>query len=340
MPDPKPVNAVNDTPNKTHQITITCNELWSFAQKFSYERLSDKKKDGEYELIGLYAARARRISATYARFYLETEQGGDKSKIGRYYWMALGAFASKTVACLLDKFQLNASYFLGKATFGTIDAHNIANGLGQGNLWLFGDIAPAHWFYNHYPDHFFNGMDCIHKRHCDKLVEPVKSNVKALPWSAKSLPKINNLAASADLIKGFEHVVQIEKMAPSKIRRAKQLDHLLAIADHEQRRVLQPLIYNDPNFNKWTARERWALVHWMAPKYELVFTHECTTDDSNLKSVAPEDLIVENEQSRMNWIAKAAEKFHDLMNTKTAHMTNELNTMANWKDSPDALLVY
>ena len=73
MSDPIPVNAVNDTPRKIQQITITCNELWSFAQQFAYLRLSDKKNDG-YHLIGLYAARARRISATYARFYLETQR--------------------------------------------------------------------------------------------------------------------------------------------------------------------------------------------------------------------------------------------------------------------------
>lgn len=47
--------------------------------------------NNEYEFIGLYAARARRIAATYARFYLETEGGGDTDKLGCYCWMALGA---------------------------------------------------------------------------------------------------------------------------------------------------------------------------------------------------------------------------------------------------------
>lgn len=340
MVQPIPVNGVNDAPAKTQQITITCNELWSYSQQFSYLRLSDRQNDGTYKLIGLYAARARRISATYARFYLETEEGGDTSKIGRYYWMALGAFASKTVACLLDKFQLNASYFMGKVTFGGIDGHNIANGLGQGNLWLFGDIAPAHWFYNHYPQHFFSGMDCIHNRHCDRLIEPVKTYVKQLPWAGKSLGKIKNFQASADLIKGFEYVVQVEKMSPSPVRRDKQLDQLLAIADHEQGAVLQPLIYEDPDFNKWTQRERWWLIHWMAPAYELVFSHQCSIDDPELKSIAPDDLKVENFQSRMDWIVEAAMMFHRLMNEKAAYMRSELSTMAAWQRSPDAKYVY
>jgi len=343
MNEPKPVNAVNDSPNKTHTITIGCNELWTQAQQFSYVRLSDKKGE-EYKLIGLYAARARRISATYARFYLETEQGGDASKLGRYYWMALGAFASKTVACLLDSFQIKSAYAAGWATGDNVSLRAIANGLGQGNLWLFGDIAPAHWFYSKYPAQFFNGMDCIHKRHCDKLVEPVKSKVKALPWAAKSLGKIKNFEASADLIKGFEYVVQIEKMAPSERRRSAQFDHLLAIANHEQGAVLQPLIYEDPDFNTWTARQRswfgWWILRKVPPAYELVFTHECSVESAELKSTAPDDLIIEDFRSRMKWITDAAKQFHKLMKDKSGHMKAELNTMAGWVSSPDAKHVY
>ena len=340
MADPKPFNSVNDTPAKSQQIKVGCNELWSYAQQFSYLRLSDKQSDGSYELIGLYAARARRIAATYARFYLEVEEGGNPQKMGRYYWMALGAFASKTVACLLDKWQLNASYFVGKVSLGGIDGHNIANGLGQGNLWLFGDVAPAHWFYNHFPEHFFNGMACLSKRDSDKLIEPIKGYLKSLPWSGKSLPKIKNFKASAHLIKGFEYVVQIENISQLKKKRKVQFDHLIAIANHEQGAVLQPLIYEDPDFNKWTARERWMLVHWMAPRYELVFSHQCTTEDAELKSVAPDDLVVENFNSRMAWITEAAGMFHRLMDEKFNYMNGELKMIAGWTSSPDALLVY
>lgn len=340
MPLDQPANAANDTPNQEHEITANCDLLWSLAQEFSYIRLSDKNNKDEYELIGLYAARARRIAATYARFYLETEEGGDTSKIGRYYWMALGAFASKTVGCLLDTFQLQGSYFLGWVTFDGVDARAIANGLAKGNLWLFGDIAPAHWFYNHYPDHFFNGMACIDQRHVNKLERPVKDAIHALPWSAETLGTINHFQASSDLIEGFEYVVQIEQMAPSTRRREKQMDHLMAIANHEQGAVLQPLIYEDPVFSKWTARERHWLVRWAAPTYELVFTHQCSERDPELKSVAPNDMIVENFESRMHWIERAADKFNTLMNTKSEHMLAELNTIARWVDSPDAWLVY
>jgi len=340
MPLNEPARAVNDTANQEYEITANCDPLWSLAQEFSYIRLSDQNKNDEHELIGLYAARARRIAATYARFYLETEEGGDPNKIGRYYWMALGAFASKTVACLLDTFQLQGSYFVGWLSFDSLDSRAIANGLAKGNLWLFGDIAPVHWFYNHYPENFFSGMACLNQRHVNKLEAPVKEAVDALPWSAESLALVDHFQPSPDLIKGFQLVVQIENMALSKARSKLQIDHLMAIADHEQGAILQPLIYEDPVFSKWTARERHWLVRWAAPRYELVFTHQCSERDTELKSVAPDDMIIEDFESRMKWIEKAAHKFHKLMDTKTEHMLAELNTIASWANSPDARFVY
>lgn len=336
----QPITATNDQQDKIVEIVCDCDFLWSLAQQFSYVRLSDQTGENQYRFINLYAARARRIAATYARFYLETEDGGDSSKRGRYYWMALGAFASKTVACLLDSFQLNASYFIGKLGYKLSDMEEIANGLGKGNLWLFGDIAPAHWFYNHYPQNFFDGMACLHKRHANTLVEPVKKALHDLPWAENALPRVDHFKSSEDLIKGFKYVVQIEKMTPSKKREKTQLDHLLAIADHEQGAVLQPLIYDDPVFRKWTARERHWLVHWAAPRYELVFAHQCATDDLWLKSIAPDNMVVEDFKSRMGWIEKAAKKFHGLMQEQEKHMLTELQTIAGWVNAPDARWVY
>ncbi len=337
MPLEYPINARNDAPNKQHTITANCDLLWSQAQQFSYLRLSDKKGNGQYKLIGLYAARARRIAATYARFYLETEAGGDPSKRGRYYWMALAAFASKTVACLLDTFQIQSAYLVGNIT--PLDAEEVANGLGQGNLWLYSDIAPAHWFYNHYPHHFFSGMACIDKRHANQLESPVKQAVNDLPWASKSLDKVDHFQATSHLIEGFRYVVQIEKMVPSKRREDIQLKHLMAIANHEQDEVLQPLIYEDPIFKKWLVRER-TYWRWAAPTYQIVFTHACSTRNPQLKSVAPDDMVVEDFESRMKWIEKAATLFHDLMLGRTDHMVDELATIARWVDSPDARWVY
>ena len=316
--------------------------MWLQAQQFAYLRLSDKTGDNEYELIGLYAACARRIAATYARFYLETEDGGDSDKVGRYYWMALAAFASKTVSCILDTFQVQSSYFIGTASLGTTDMKAIANGLGQGNLWLFNDIAPTHWLYSHYPHHFFSGMACLGKRDANQLEERVKETLNDLPWAAKSLPKINHFASTSDIFEGFAHILDIEALEEGDEKELPelQLKHLLTIADHEQREILQPLIYNDPVFSKWLGRERQWWMRLAAPTYQLVFTHLCSESDPALKSVAPDDMKVENEKSRMKWIEDAAMMFHELMSGKEAHMLNELKIIATWVDSPDAESVY
>ena len=224
----------------------------------------------------------------------------------------------------------------------------IANGLGQGNLWLFNDIAPAHWFYSNYPEHFFSGMACLNKRDANQLEARVKTAMEDLPWASESLSRIDYFKPSSRMLDGFEKVLRIERAEDIEERSEYQLEHLLAIADHEQREILQPLIYDDPVFKKWLARERatsgllrktW-ILSWMTLTYQLVFTHQCSERDPQLKSVAPGDMEVENEKSRMKWIEKAAKKFHELMNDEEAHMLNELKTMATWVDSPDAEFVY
>ncbi|WP_444997041.1 DUF2515 family protein [Aliikangiella sp. IMCC44359] len=327
----QPITAKNDKPNKTEKIVCDCGLLWSLAHQFTYLRLSDEVGENEYKLVDLFEARAKRIAATYARFYLETEDGGTPEKRGRYYWMALGAFASKTVACLLATWQLNSMYIAFKT---------IPRGLGQGNLWLFTDIAASHWFYNHFPENFQKGMMCNQQRDANKLEDAVKEITNDLPWAAKSIATINNFVPSSDVIEGFKLVEKIENESNLEQKQEFQLDHLMAIAEHEQGAVLQPLIYKNPDFAAWAKIQRSKWVKWMSPTYQLTFTHECDIDDEELKSVAPDDMIVEDFESRMDWIGKAAQKFHRLMHTKQTYMEQELQTMAGWVNTPDAALVY
>ena len=87
----------------------------------------------------------------------------------------------------------------------------IANGLAQGNLWLFNDIIPANWLYNHYPHHFFSGMASLGKRDANQLEERVKETVNDLPWAAKPLPKMSHFASTSDIFAGFGYVPQVQK---------------------------------------------------------------------------------------------------------------------------------
>lgn len=110
---------------------------------------------------------------------------------------------------------------------------------------------------------------------------------------------------------------------------------LLAIAEHEQKIVLQPLIYEDEGFAWWLRQQRKAWVKWASPTLQLVFAAACDTDDPELKSVAPDDMVLEDFKSRFFWIEKAANKYHGLMQKRQLDMEAELQIIASWIDIND-----
>lgn len=313
----------NPTRNSCVSVKCDCATMWSLAQQFSVVRLSAVTGDMKATLIKNYAVRARRIAATYARFYLEQEDGGDMAKKGRFYWMALGAFASKTVACTFEFWQVKG---LGLVSSDTRE------GLGKGNFWLFCDISGWHWYYSNYPRAFDM---CLASRNSDQYVDAVKKQVKQLPWSGEALPKIKQLAVSPHIKAGFAKVREIENTGDPRKRRQLQLDHLLDIASHEQGVILQPLIYDDPEFAKWIKLQRNPWVEWASPNLELVFSHVCHTDKAELKSVAPGDTKLEEFDSRMKWIKGAAEQFHGLMKRDSVGIERELQIIAGWVSMTD-----
>lgn len=325
MADATTVEAMtNDTPESCVKVTCDCNTMWSLAQQFSYLRLSTPTTPHKATLVNNYAIRARRISATYARFYLEQEEGGQADKKGRFYWMALGAFASKTVACTLEDWRVGTqAALLSKKT---------KEGLGKGNFWLFCDISGWHWYYSMYPGSFDS---CLDSRNSDNFVSAVKTQTEKMPWHAEALPKIKNLAVSKEIKAGFAKVKKFEAETDDAKRREIQLAHLLDIADHEQGVILQPLIYDDPDFTYWLSFQRKTWVRWATPNLELVFSSACSTDKSDRKSVAPADIKLEDFKNRMKWIGSAADKFHKLMGKFPELMEAEIRTMASWVDKAD-----
>jgi hypothetical protein len=329
MADPTTIETMtNTTPLSCVEGVCTCDTMWSLAQQFCYVRLSDPIPPTAFrhKLVEDYAVRARRIAATYARFYLEQEAsaGSDGSKKGRFYWMALGAFASKTVACTLEAWQVRTqAAVLSTAT---------KEGLGKGNLWLFNDIAGWHFYYSRYESSFGT---CRDQRDTSKLVPTVRKQVDKLPWSVEALEKIKNLKVSSHIKLGFDLVKKFEQQPDATKRPALQIKHLLAIADHEQRVILQPLIYDAPDFKRWLGVQRWPVIQQMSPDLELVFSSACSTDRAELKSVAPEGTELEEVESRMQWIKQAANKFHGRMQFFKVRMESELQTIAGWVNLKD-----
>jgi hypothetical protein len=136
---------------------------------------------------------------------------------------------------------------------------------------------------------------------------------------------------------GFAKVKAFENETNPTRRPTIQLDHLLKIADHEQRVILQPLIYEDTMFVGTLLVGRY--LRWVPnevlPAMELVFTHACETKDAKLKSVAPDDTKLEDVDNRMKWIGAAAEQFHLLMQRSQSMMEKELSAIAGWVNMPD-----
>ncbi|MFT3721039.1 DUF2515 family protein [Pseudorhodoferax sp.] len=308
----------NSTPNSCVDVKCDCNTMWSLVQQLSYLRLSQETGDFKATLVADPAVRARRIAATYARFYLEQEEGCDRQKKGRFYWMALGAFASKTVACTLE---------LRRVRMQAMFTSKVKDGLSKGNLWLFCDISGWHWYYCK----FSNSFDaCFDSRNAGNYVPKVKAQLAKLPWSGEALPKINQMAMSASIKNGFEKIKDFEAEIDPVERWNIQFKHLMAIAEHEKGVILQPLIYRDKDFVGWLEIQRSSWVNWASPNLELVFSSACISDDAELKSVAPSETKLEDLSSRMLWIEQAADKFHKLMQRRKLYMEGEIQKMAAW----------
>jgi hypothetical protein len=340
----------NLVPNSCVQITCDCYFMWSLVQQYCYTRMATKTPIWkEYKLISNPAVRARRIAATYARFYLEMEEDGEKHKIGRFYWMALGAFASKTVACTFEYKRVKTQ---------TLFTEKVKDGLAKGNLWLFCDIAGWHRYYTVHGNTFDHCMD---SRNACLLVDELLESQKNIPWAQEVLPKIGNHVVTQEVKKGFCLVKEWEGAKKKNAKENIQFDHLMEIAKHEQLRILQPLIYNekDPDskdFVDWIKWQRDGIpseevspklkwvgvdripIKWASPTLKIVFGSACETDDEKLISYAPEGTKLEDYDSRMEWIKQVAKQFHKLMMNQTDYMHGELQAMAAWVDLPDCLM--
>lgn len=337
MSDTTTVEVVTNTdPTSCKDVNSCCATMWSLAQQFCYMRLCNTTESkASRRVITYYAARARRIAATYARIYLEQEERSDPSKKGRHYWMALGAFASKTVACSLEDPRL-----FNRMT------QTVRDGLGQGNFWLFQDIAAWHWHYNLNPESF---DACAPERNAADYMPKVKEQLAKLPWSEDSLRKINNFGVAAEVIEAMDLAKKIEVTSKSSDRRNFQLKNLLAWATHEQRNILQKLIYENSDFAWWVQVQRggkdadaWGRIvgvatSWMAPRLKIAFVSACDAESPEFKSAAPEDMKLEVFASRMSWIGIAARKFHNLMVKFPERMDEELHSIASWVGQPDAV---
>ncbi|WDH32313.1 DUF2515 family protein [Pseudomonas chlororaphis] len=308
--------------------TLDCNKLWTMGQEEAIRRLSIKKgSSGKYELVSDFSARAARIAAAYAAFYLEQGEDGKPAFKGRFYWMGLAAFASKQVKCGLDfipndpllivlPLPLQPPMRIGK------------NSLGKGNFWLFQDIFVWHWFYAKYPTQF---EECAPERNARSCEAQVQLNIDKLPWAEEALSILKNLHATEEIKSGFKNINKVESLPAGPDRREAQLASLLDIADHEQRKILQPLIYNDPHFQ--VTLDTQAALEWvpLTPVRSASFGIACDISDAKLHvRMKKGDLY--NEAERMKFIEAIAEQYHLLMETEKDYMETQISSITSWKN--------
>ncbi|MGN8262190.1 DUF2515 family protein [Pseudomonas sp. SMSB3] len=320
----------NEQTCSTSESDLHYTELWTLGQQEAVRRLSVKtriefKGTARYELVKDFSARAERIAGNYARIYLELERNGKPALKGRFYWTGLAAFASKQVMCALDYASNSKWRYTGTATpfFETTKMY-----LGEGNFWLFQDIFVWHWFYTTYPDEF---KAAALVRNWEDYICDFKTNFKELPWLDDALPKINNLQKTDPLLEGFSLIPEIENLKPGKKRRDIQLNSLMAIANHEQKEILQPLIYESWAFQKLLDFQALMEGHMGVPRRLAAMSTMCETNNPDYDIVMTEGKLY-NKNERMEFITRIANRYHELMLTEADHMENSIKTISSWSE--------
>lgn len=336
----------NQTPKSCHSEKCTCNTFWSILQQTSYIKLSNKTGNNQYRLEEWYEQRARRIAAIYARIYLEMEKelGGNPNLKGRFYWMGLGAFASKTVAATFDSWVTREGYQHNKIISNYLDAPKSVHIFAKGNLWLFMDVAPWHWAWALSPGSF---EQCKASRNASNYIAPVKKALNALPWASTALPGVKGFKLTYEIQEAFKKLPLIENLKPNSKKALRyQIVHLKLIAVQEQKNILQNICWNHPWMRAGAEVQR--IVNY--PKTFIRF-HSSYEEEMNglfgksdkerynLRedpfSYAPGDMKAEEYDSRMKWILDVADKYHRLMSTDPGreYIEKHLRIIATWANS-------
>ncbi|MBE0407991.1 DUF2515 family protein [Psychrobacter sp. FME6] len=333
-----------------------CIQFLQIYQQEVMKRVSNLVSSNNYELEPGYEARARRISSVYAKIFLETEVGGDPTLLGRYYWMGLGAFASKTVAMVFSAFRSQTAYLTGM-----LNSDDALNAFAKGNLWLFMDISVWHYLWSASPTSF---AKCKGQRNTQNFVD-LRTSMNNMPWSS-SLSKLNYLRVTPEINSAFGLLPSIESKfkfkstTDGKFKAAKKvlLTHILYVAVQEQKNILQKIAWEDASLQTNVKSQR----GWFLSKVSINQTLALSSDYNvnTLKkrrkgtgrgrerlggdakslpedpwSAPPKGTILENYDSRMVWINKVAEKYHTLMLDTDGRefLISELRVIATWGNS-------
>lgn len=367
--DPKTLDWTSRTNQNENSCTTAqcdCKTFYELHQQTAIKLLSNHVKDNHYKLEPGYEARARRIAAIYAKTFLETGYYGNSNLVGRFYWMGLGAFASKTMAMVFKANRSVLGYNSSDAIEvvyigGTLNIRESLNVLAKGNLWLAMDIIPWHLAWAQDKEGF---KKCMNSRDF-KEFKHLKPAIDSLPWSG-SVPKIlsfkgKQLGVTTEIDIAFnQHLTKIEEIFNDPKNDTEQLKfenaasylkkHLMQIAIQEQKNILQKICWSDQALRDNVKAQRGFFTSMVAIDQTLGLSSDIKVGDlkdrrkkeydvKKLKedpwSTPPKGTMVENYGSRMAWIKEAAEKYHRLMKNKEGRkfLKKELGVIAGWSGS-------
>lgn len=322
-------------------ITLDCLTYWEYWQQEAIKRMSNLQDENKniYKLEPGYEARARRIAATYASIFLEKEVYGNENLKGRYYWMGLGAFASKTVAAVFKDMGSRVGYEVGIT--------EALDRFAWGNLWLYMDISVWHFGWSACNDSFDR---CKLGRDLSQF-QYIYDSVMNLPWS-KGLANIKYLQLTDEIEDAFNLLPIIEAVFEKNVGNENKqygdaarflYNHLIFIANQEQRNILQKLFWNKWQVHLGAILEKVDVFSWISPEATLILSRDYSISSEQYRKIKEEIgndfksdpnwyTYAPSEDSRMAWIVKAADMYHDLMQTEKGRgfIYKELESISEW----------
>lgn len=384
----------NTTENSCKEIKIGCVPFWEQCQDEAILQLTYKlpseitnTKLSEYRLPGLgikidldryflikdYEQRARIIASVYARLYLEemSPDYGNSNLKGRFHWMGLGAFASKTVAYVLNHWLTDFTKNIGSSFK---EAREM---FACGNFWLYMEIAPWHIAWAICSESF----DLCKTERDSRKFSIIQEKMKTLDWAEEALPKIGFLAldnessaseksktgtieAAFDALTKVEAIFESSEDEQEKYEKAGDdlLKNLMSFADNEQRNILQPIVWENESVKTVAEMQRWDFTGKIAPSTAVALSsdyHYSSLEevrkynsqigfytrkemDERYRDIVPELPVkpylfdegakAEDEDSRMEYVTRIAEAYHDLMlhDKGRAFLHEEIAIIATW----------
>ncbi|SFW89832.1 hypothetical protein SAMN03159505_05021 [Pseudomonas sp. NFACC10-1] len=105
----------------------------------------------------------------------------------------------------------------------------------------------------------------------------------------------------------------------------------MAIANHEQVKILQPLIYEDVVFRRLLDAQAVVEGNWGVPRRLAALSTACETNTKVLDKVMTKGELYDK-IDRMVFITETANSYHEKMFSSASYMTSAISTISTWNE--------